>query len=90
MSGAGESSNPDLEAGIPDQTLSDGAMLIGHVGEDAVLLARRGAELLRSVPPALIMVGRSAKGCWSKTRCDARGTMPASACVPEKHLRRRP
>src|SRR5215469_6559704 len=45
MSGAGESNNPDLKAGIPEETLIDGAMLVGHVGEDAVLLARRGTEL---------------------------------------------
>src|SRR5215469_17196978 len=45
MSGAGESNNPDLKAGIPEETLVDGAMLVGHVGEDAVLLARRGTEL---------------------------------------------
>src|SRR5215469_5877267 len=45
MSGAGESNNPDLKAGIPEETLVDGAMLVGHVGEDAVLLARRGQEI---------------------------------------------
>ena len=45
MSGAGESNNPDLKVGIPDHALADGEMLVGHVGEDAVLLARRGTEL---------------------------------------------
>src|SRR6516165_12477335 len=35
---------PDLATGIPVGDLPDGHMLAGHVGEDAVLLARRGNE----------------------------------------------
>ncbi len=35
---------PDLSAGLAANTLADGAMLAGHVGEDKVLLARRGDE----------------------------------------------
>ncbi len=35
---------PDLAQGIPVDHLSDGHMLAGHVGEEAVLLARRGDE----------------------------------------------
>ena len=38
-------SGPDLAAGIPSGDLADGAMLLGHVGEEAVLLARRGEEI---------------------------------------------
>ena len=45
MSDAGQSSNPDLKSGIPEADLADGAILVGHVGEDAVLLARRGNEV---------------------------------------------
>lgn len=36
---------PDLTQGVPLTDLADGAMLVGHVGDDAVLLARRGAEV---------------------------------------------
>jgi NADPH-dependent 2,4-dienoyl-CoA reductase/sulfur reductase-like enzyme/nitrite reductase/ring-hydroxylating ferredoxin subunit len=36
---------PDLARGIPDGDLPDGHMLAGHVGEEAVLLARRGEEI---------------------------------------------
>jgi len=36
---------PDLTKGVPLTDLADGAMLVGHVGDDAVLLARRGAEV---------------------------------------------
>jgi NADPH-dependent 2,4-dienoyl-CoA reductase/sulfur reductase-like enzyme/nitrite reductase/ring-hydroxylating ferredoxin subunit len=33
---------PDLTLGVAIDSVSDGKMLLGHVGEDAVLLARRG------------------------------------------------
>jgi len=36
---------PDLTRGIPAAELGDGRMLAGHVGEEAVLLARRGGEI---------------------------------------------
>jgi apoptosis-inducing factor 3 len=35
---------PDLAQGIPVDDVPDGQMLAGHVGDDAVLLARRGDE----------------------------------------------
>jgi NADPH-dependent 2,4-dienoyl-CoA reductase/sulfur reductase-like enzyme/nitrite reductase/ring-hydroxylating ferredoxin subunit len=38
-------SGPDLALGIPLADLADGAMLLGHVGDDAVLLARSGEEI---------------------------------------------
>src|SRR6185312_6982257 len=37
-----EPTGPDLTQGVAIDTLADGAMLAGHVGDDAVLLARRG------------------------------------------------
>jgi hypothetical protein len=37
---------PDLARGIPVGDLPDGRVLAGHVGEDAVLLARRARRLL--------------------------------------------
>jgi NADPH-dependent 2,4-dienoyl-CoA reductase/sulfur reductase-like enzyme/nitrite reductase/ring-hydroxylating ferredoxin subunit len=36
---------PDLKNGIPEDNLADGAMLVAQVGDEAVLLARRGAEI---------------------------------------------
>src|SRR5215470_12731414 len=36
---------PDLEAGISIDDLADGQMVLGHVGQEAVLLARRGTEI---------------------------------------------
>ncbi len=36
---------PDLARGVPLENIPDGSMLAGHVGDDAVLLARSGDEL---------------------------------------------
>jgi NADPH-dependent 2,4-dienoyl-CoA reductase/sulfur reductase-like enzyme/nitrite reductase/ring-hydroxylating ferredoxin subunit len=38
-------SGPDFAAGIPAAQLGDGAMMLGHAQGEAVLLARRGAEV---------------------------------------------
>ncbi len=40
-----EAKGPDLAAGVPARALADGAMLAGHVGDEAVLLARVGGEV---------------------------------------------
>jgi NADPH-dependent 2,4-dienoyl-CoA reductase/sulfur reductase-like enzyme/nitrite reductase/ring-hydroxylating ferredoxin subunit len=39
-------SGPDLALGVAADTLAEGDMLAGHVGDEAVLLARRGGEFL--------------------------------------------
>jgi apoptosis-inducing factor 3 len=45
MSEATQPSGPDLRAGISESALANGCMLAGHVGGDAVLIARRGEEV---------------------------------------------
>ena len=45
MSEASPPSGPDLRAGIPESALAAGCMLAGHVGDDAVLIAREGEEV---------------------------------------------
>jgi NADPH-dependent 2,4-dienoyl-CoA reductase/sulfur reductase-like enzyme/nitrite reductase/ring-hydroxylating ferredoxin subunit len=35
---------PDLTQGVASEALADGGMMLGHVGEEAVLLVRRGNE----------------------------------------------
>ena len=45
MSETQQPTGPDLQAGIAEADLADGSMLAGHVGQHAVLIARRGAEL---------------------------------------------
>jgi NADPH-dependent 2,4-dienoyl-CoA reductase/sulfur reductase-like enzyme/nitrite reductase/ring-hydroxylating ferredoxin subunit len=38
-------SGPDLAHGIPEEQLPDGGKLVGRVGDDEVLLVRRGADI---------------------------------------------
>jgi len=43
--GTSQPSGPDFAQGLALAQLADGAMLLGHVGEQPVLLARRGREV---------------------------------------------
>src|SRR5215469_9620654 len=45
MTEPSQSDKPDLRNGIADGDLADGAMLVGEVGDEQVLLARRGPEV---------------------------------------------
>src|SRR5690349_23422782 len=36
---------PDLTNGVPESDLADGGVLVGQVGDEAVLLVRRGREI---------------------------------------------
>ena len=36
---------PDLTLGVPSTELPDGGTLVGHVGDDEVLLTRQGADV---------------------------------------------
>ncbi|HLH49703.1 MAG TPA: FAD-dependent oxidoreductase [Roseiarcus sp.] len=45
MSNPSQPVGPDLAIGVAEADLRDGAMLVGHVGEEAVLIARRGADV---------------------------------------------
>jgi len=42
MTEPSQADKPDLTSGIPDGDLADGAMLVGLVGDEPVLLTRRG------------------------------------------------
>ncbi len=44
--GEGELKGPDLEAGVALNTLAEGEPLLGHAGGEAVMLVRRGEEVL--------------------------------------------
>ncbi|MFY4730378.1 Rieske 2Fe-2S domain-containing protein, partial [Nitrospira sp. BLG_2] len=37
-------SGPDFSKGVSTDRLSDGGMLLGHIGQEDVILARRGGE----------------------------------------------
>ena len=40
-----QASGPDLAQGVDASQLRDGAMLVGHIGDQAVLLAKAGSEI---------------------------------------------
>ena len=50
MSEQSKPQGPDLAQGIAIDAIDDGGMLGGHVGEEAVLLARVGDEYLTDPP----------------------------------------
>jgi len=45
MTETSQSDSPDLTNGIPETDLPDGAMLVGRVGDEQILLAHHGAEV---------------------------------------------
>jgi NADPH-dependent 2,4-dienoyl-CoA reductase/sulfur reductase-like enzyme/nitrite reductase/ring-hydroxylating ferredoxin subunit len=53
---------PDLSSGVPTSTLSDGAMVAGHVGDDEVILARAGDEYFAVGARCTHYKGRLARG----------------------------
>ena len=80
---------PDLEAGIPEADLAGETPLLGHARGEAVLLVRRGDEVLRrSARPARTTAARSPRGWSSATRSAAPGTTPASICAPARRCAR--
>src|SRR5262249_42275691 len=44
MGGAKGPEGPDLTTGVPADQIAEGTMLLGHVGDDAVLVAHVGQE----------------------------------------------
>jgi len=53
---------PDLSKGIPLASLKEGGMLVGHVGEEDVLLVRRGADIYALAPHCTHYHGPLAEG----------------------------
>ena len=73
---------PDLAAGTPADSISDGVPLLGHVGGDPVILVRRGAEMFAIGATCSHYGGPLAEGLVVTTPSGARGTTPASAFGP--------
>jgi NADPH-dependent 2,4-dienoyl-CoA reductase/sulfur reductase-like enzyme/nitrite reductase/ring-hydroxylating ferredoxin subunit len=53
---------PDLTKGVSFSSLTDGGSLLGHVGEEAVLLVRQGAEVFAIAPECTHYHGPLAEG----------------------------
>src|ERR671927_31664 len=76
-----QAKGPDLAQGVALDTLRDGGVVGGHVGEDAVLLARKGNELFAigatcshyGGPLAEgLIVGETVRCPWHHARFDLR------------------
>src|SRR4029079_6280630 len=81
MSEPSKPTGPDLAQGIPLDDVADGGMVGGHVGEDAVLLARNGDEFFAIGSPCShsggpladgLMVGDTVRCPWHHARFSLR------------------
>ena len=88
MTDAAQPSGPDLQAGIPESALADGTMLAGHVGDESVLIARRGDELFAigatcthygGPLPEGLMVGETVRCPWHHACFSLRTGEPLAA-----------
>jgi hypothetical protein len=79
---------PDLSKGLPGANLPEGAMAVGRVGDDEVLLVRKNGHCMRFPLIARITMGHWRMGCWSVRRFAARGITHISVSRPAKRLQR--
>ena len=89
MTQATPPAGPDLTQGIALTELA-GGKLVGHVGDEEVLLVQSGAEVFASRRPLPTTTGPSRKESWSEKPYDAPGITPVSTCAPEKPCAHRP
>lgn len=71
---------PDLVEGIALSDLADGGKLLGHCGDEPVLLVRRGAEIFAIGRHAHITAGRSSTDLWWKTPFGVHGITRVLIC----------
>ena len=81
-------SGPDLSKGVAPSDFKDDKLL-GHVGDDEVLLVKSGAEIFAIGAHCSHYHGPLAEGLITGAACVAPGTMPASICAPAKRSGRR-
>jgi hypothetical protein len=83
---------PDLALGIPVDYVPDGHMLAGHVGDDAVLLARHGDEFFAIGATCAHYGGPLAEGLMVEDRAPTSMTTasrkPSKICPSSKKLYR--
>ena len=81
---------PDLTQGIALTELA-GGKLVGHVGDEEVLLVHSGAEAVRRRRPLhATTTGPSPKELWSEKPYGVPGIMPVSTCAPARPCAHRP
>ena len=84
---------PDFARGVPIGDVADGGMVGGHVGDDAVLLARHGDELFAIGSTCShyggpladgLIVGDTVRCPWHPSQCsfpDIQGGASSSRCL---------
>ena len=75
---------PDLTQGIPLSELPDGGKLVGRVGEEHVLLVRKGTKVFAIGAHCTHYNGPLVDDSSSTARFTAPGTTPVSTCGPAK------
>ena len=89
MSEANTAATPDLTKGIASSAVPDGGMLLGHVADDEVLLARAGEEWFAIGAHCTHYHGRWPT-VWSSTiPSDVRSTTRVSVCGRARRCARR-
>ena len=78
---------PDLTKGVAFADFA-GGKLVGHVGDEEVLLVRSGAEVFAIGAHCTHYHGPLAEGSWSARACAVPGITPASICAPAKRCAR--
>jgi hypothetical protein len=53
---------PDLSKGVPSSSIAEGGMVVGRVGDEAVLIARGARRCMPSVPNVPAIMGHWPKG----------------------------
>ena len=84
MADSAGNSSRDLARGIEANSIADGGMILGHVGEDHVLLARTGDRFFAVGAHCTHYHGPLAEGLVVGDRFDAPGTTPVSASKPAR------
>ena len=81
---------PDLTQGVAPARFPENGMLLGHVGEDEVLLVKRARTSSPSTPIAPIIMARLPTGWWWATPFAAPGIMPVSIFAAARRCARPP
>ena len=74
---------PDLTQGVTLDAFT-GETLLGHVGDDEILLVRATARFSRSTPIAATIMDRWRMASSPTVAFAVRGTMPVSICAPAR------
>ena len=90
MADSAANSSQDLARGVKANSIADGGMILGHVGEDHVLWLAAAIASSRSAHIARTTTVLLPKASWWATRFDARGTTPVSASRPARRCVRPP